>query len=99
MVRFLIRLGLTIVAVTMAALIFSADESVGIPREWVKYALYSGAGLCAAGLALGAIMKLAGMTAGRRCPRCGRPVMRGHIYCEDHFREALLDARDHGVRR
>ena len=99
MIRVLIRSGLTIVALTMAALIFSDTESVGIPRDWVKGALYTGAGLCAVGLLLGALAWVANLTVGRRCPRCGHPVMRGHIYCEDHFQQALLDARDHVARR
>jgi hypothetical protein len=30
----------------------------------------------------------------RRCPRCRKRVPRGHIYCEDHFQEALSHARD-----
>lgn len=32
--------------------------------------------------------------AGRRCPRCGRPVAHGHIYCADHLKEAVNQFRD-----
>ena len=56
----------------------------------------AGAGvICVAG---GFVLSLfgRGMAAvvGRSCPRCGRRVARGRVYCDDHLQETINEYRD-----
>ena len=94
MVRHLVRWGLLIVGISFLALIVVDTEMGGANRGFLRSAIWFGAGLCGAGIVLGAISRLMNVRIGRRCPVCRRPVARGHIYCEDHFQRALDDARD-----
>ena len=52
-------------------------------------------GLC---LAAGLLAKAAGRTTavlvGRTCPRCGRRVTHGRVYCEEHLKETIDEYRD-----
>ena len=49
-------------------------------------------------LALGLVLSMAGRgmatLVGRSCPRCGRRVARGRVYCEDHLQETINEYRD-----
>lgn len=50
------------------------------------------------GLALGFVFWLCGLgmagIANRSCPRCGRRVARGKVYCDEHFQETINEYRD-----
>ena len=52
----------------------------------------------AACVALGLVLSIAGrgiaVMVGRSCPRCGRRVARGRVYCEDHLQETINEYRD-----
>ncbi len=65
----------------------------------VQVLLYAGG----IGIASGVVLKILGwVTAGivaRSCPRCRRPVARGHIYCDDHRVAAINEQRDRERRR
>ena len=43
--------------------------------------------------------RVSAKVAGRRCPRCGKPVSKGHIYCADHLKEAVNQFRDDQRRK
>ncbi|HKB06828.1 MAG TPA: hypothetical protein VKF61_00965 [Candidatus Polarisedimenticolia bacterium] len=49
-------------------------------------------------LALGFLLSIAGRgmaaMAGRSCPRCGRRVAPGRVYCEEHLQETINEYRD-----
>jgi hypothetical protein len=49
-------------------------------------------------LALGFLLSIAsrGMAvmAGRSCPRCGKRVAPGRVYCEEHLQETINEYRD-----
>jgi len=49
-------------------------------------------------VAVGLVLSLAGrgMAAmvGRSCPRCGRRVAPGRVYCEEHLQETINEYRD-----
>ena len=99
MVRALVRWGLLIVGISILALIVVDTEMGGANRGFLRSAIWFGAGLCGAGVFLGAIARIANLRIRRRCPVCRRPVARGHIYCEDHFRQALDHARERNKSR
>jgi hypothetical protein len=94
MVRLLVLWGLLIVAIGFLALIVIDTETGGANRDLAKKAVWFGAGLCGLGIGIGALARIANTSFRRRCPVCRRPVARGHIYCEDHFQQALDQARD-----
>jgi len=51
-----------------------------------------------ASLAGGVIARIAGRATagivGRSCPRCGRRVARGRVYCDEHLQETINEYRD-----
>ncbi len=94
MVRALIRTGLLIIAIAVAALIAADTQTNAAYRDLAKKGLLLGAILCGSGLVLAFLMRVLNLSSTRRCPRCRKRVPRGHIYCEDHFQEALSHARD-----
>ena len=94
LVMVLIRTGLLVVVVSVAVLIVSSTEMGGAHQDLGKKGLLAGAVLCGAGIVLGLMVKVVNVASTRRCPRCRKRVAHGHIYCEDHFQEALRGARD-----
>ena len=56
--------------------------------------LTGGAAAVALGVVLMALGRGAAGLAARACPRCGRRVARGRVYCEEHLREAVNEFRD-----
>jgi len=52
-------------------------------------------GICvAAGIVLAVFGRGMAAVVGRSCPRCGRRVARGRVYCEDHLQETINEYRD-----
>jgi len=51
-----------------------------------------------ASLAGGVVARMAGRATagilGRSCPRCGRRVARGRVYCDEHLQETINEYRD-----
>lgn len=95
MSNLLIRLGLFIAAIAVLGLIIVNTEMAAGHENLPRLALLAGAGIFAAGVALAILSKVANVRLwGARCPRCGHSVQRGHIYCEDHFQEAIHQARE-----
>ena len=60
----------------------------------VRFLLGTGVALLAASLAVSMISRVSSKMAGKRCPRCGKPVQQGHTYCADHMKEAVNQFRD-----
>jgi hypothetical protein len=88
-----------VAVVSVLGLIVSDSEMGGDHRGWFRNGLLLGAGLFAAGLLLSVLYRIAKLGSGGRCPACHRPVRKGHVYCEDHFREAINRSRDNvGIR-
>ncbi|MBI1950741.1 MAG: hypothetical protein HYS34_05175 [Acidobacteria bacterium] len=56
------------------------------------------AGAGVACLAVGAVLMIAGRgmatIVSRSCPRCGRRVARGRVYCEEHLQDTINEYRD-----
>ena len=95
MANFLIRLGLLVAALAVLGLIFVDTEWAG-GSEWLpRDMLFAGAAIFLGGVALNILSKITNVrlwTA--RCPKCRHAVPRGHVYCTDHFQEAIDQARD-----
>jgi len=62
--------------------------------EQVRLLLMGGAALLAVSLLLSLTGRVQAKVAGKHCPRCGKPVSRGQIYCPDHLKEAVNQFRD-----
>jgi len=95
MSNFLIRLGLLVAAIAVLGLIFVDTEMAagheGLPRDM----LLAGVAIFAGGIALNILSRVLNVRLwGPRCPKCGHAVPRGHVYCTDHFQEAVDHARD-----
>jgi len=60
----------------------------------VRMFLVAGAVFLALSVALSLAGRVSARVAGKRCPRCGKPVAHGHIYCADHLKEAVNQFRD-----
>ena len=92
--RLLLRLGgLLIVGAVMYALLGVAAFG-GTNNALVRTLLAAG-GIC---LAAGIIARVVGRATagivGRACPRCGRRVKRGRVYCDEHLQETINEYRD-----
>jgi predicted nucleic acid-binding Zn ribbon protein len=65
----------------------------------VRLLLFGGVSLLVLSLVLSISGRVSARVAGRRCPRCGKPVSKGHIYCADHLKEAVNQFRDDQRRK
>ena len=94
MARFLIRIGGLGIAAAIVYLavgemfLHGADKALFMTLIWA-----SGISLGAGVIAWAAGRVTAGLV-GRSCPRCGRRVARGKVYCEEHMRETINEYRD-----
>lgn len=60
----------------------------------VRLLLAVGALLLITSLILSMVFRVSNKMTGSRCPRCGKPVQQGHIYCQDHLKEVVNRSRD-----
>ena len=94
MARALLRLGglLTVASVVYLA---AAQILTGEPDK-VMFRNIAAAGIVCIALGLALSMAGRGMATiiGHSCPRCGRRVMRGRVYCEEHLQETINEYRD-----
>ena len=65
----------------------------------VRVMLLAGVVFLAASLIFSIMGRVSAKVASGRCRRCGRPVQTGHVYCSDHFKEAVNEYRDHQRRK
>ena len=94
MSRVLIRLGGFLV---VAAVVYLAAAEIirgGVDNKVFWYLAGTGAVSMAAGFILTVFGRGVAAVAGRSCPRCGRRVARGHVYCDDHLQETINEYRD-----
>jgi len=94
MARALLRLGGLLI---VASVVYLAGAQIlaGQPDKALFRNIAVAGALC---VALGLVLSMAGrgMAAlvGRFCPRCGRRVARGRVYCDDHLQETINEYRD-----
>jgi hypothetical protein len=94
MARALLRLGGLLI---VASVVYLAAAQVLTGAEDRRLFWYIAAAGCVC-VALGAVLSMAGRGAavlhGRGCPRCGRRVAHGRVYCEEHLQETINEYRD-----
>ena len=87
----------------MLILAVSAWVSIAAAAGWIEHDIYeawfgplfkSGAITFLVGLAFAVLGRLGGVFRGAACARCRRPVARGQIYCADHLKASIDEARD-----
>ena len=92
----LIKLGSLLVAAALVALVLDETE-IGRElslRPWVSPGLFLGAALVVVGIVLGTLGRVGRRVMPARCARCGIAVQRGKVYCADHLKLAVNEARD-----
>jgi hypothetical protein len=92
--RLLLRLaGLVVVG----TIVYTAVAEIAFegPDKRIVNTLLAAAVLAAAA---GIVMRVAGRATAavvaRACPRCGRRVARGRVYCDEHLQETINEYRD-----
>ncbi len=94
MSRVLVRLGGFLV---VAAVVYLAAAQMirGEVDNKVFLRLAGAGAICVAvGVALAVFGRGMATVLGRSCPRCGRRVARGRVYCDDHLQETINEYRD-----
>jgi len=90
----LLRLGGFLIVASVVYLA-AAQVLAGTVHRSLFWMIATGGAAC---VALGLLLSIAGrgMAAmvGRSCPRCGRRVARGRVYCEEHLLETINEYRD-----
>lgn len=95
MSTFLYRLGTLLIVGDIVYLAGAQVLTGGEANKHVFQMILGLAGAClVAGLLLAVVVRAkTGLTAST-CPRCGKRVARGRVYCEDHLVEAINRYRD-----
>jgi hypothetical protein len=94
MARFLIRFGGLALAGAFVYLAVWETWMGGADNRLFLNLLGAGGAAVAAGLVVWMLGRGVAGLAGRSCPRCGRRVARGRVYCDEHLREAVNEFRD-----
>jgi hypothetical protein len=92
--RALIRLGGLLI---VAAVVYLAAAQVlaGRPDTILfRNIAAAGAACVVVGFVVSATGRGMAAIVGRSCPRCGRRVARGRVYCDDHLQETINEYRD-----
>ncbi len=94
MARALVRLGGFLIVAAVVYLAASELIRGGVDNTIFRNLAGAGA-IC---LATGFILSIAGRGmatfVSRSCPRCGRRVARGRVYCDEHLQETINEYRD-----
>jgi hypothetical protein len=92
----LIKVGCLLVAASLITML--AAEVVGRTPDHLRDLSATGlaAGICMVmlGVVLAMLGRLTVKAMPSRCARCGRVVQRGQVYCADHLKLAVNEARD-----
>ncbi len=99
MATFLIRGGFLIIVGTVVYLAVAEALLDGADEVLVRRLLLAGGGTLAGGIVLKIVGRLMAALVARTCPRCGRTVARGRVYCDDHRAEAINEYRDRDRER
>ncbi len=96
MSRTLRHVGLIVLAATVWLLLADALGWVpdGTSDPWFWKGIALGLACLAAGLVFRLFAPLSREMTRDHCIHCGAPTERGHLYCRDHLKMALDDARD-----
>ncbi len=86
------------VLILLTIVLWVGDAVDLIPQStddrWSGLTLKAGLVTLAAAFVLGLVTPVAKQIRKGRCTICGHPVLRGHLYCQDHLQEAVNAGRD-----
>jgi len=92
--RILVRVGGFLIVAAVVYL--PAARLIGGQENHRVFKGLAGAGVIC--LAAGGLLAIAGRgmatLVSRSCPRCGRRVARGRVYCDEHLQETINEYRD-----
>ena len=94
MARLLLRAGTLLIVGAVLYAVLGETVFGGIDNRLAQTIIIAG-GVC---LGSGILARLAGRATAslvsRGCPRCGRRVARGRVYCDEHLQETINEYRD-----
>ncbi len=94
MARLLLRVGgLAIVGAFVYLAVWTAFMG-GADDALFRTMLMAGGACVGAGCLAWAVGRTTAGLVARSCPRCGRRVARGRVYCEEHLQETINEYRD-----
>lgn len=99
MARLLFRIGGLLIIGSIVYLAVAESMGPGADNDLVQKFLIAGVLCIAGGTVLWAAGRVISGAARRGCPRCGRAVARGRVYCEEHLAETINEYRDEQRRR
>jgi hypothetical protein len=89
---------LGLIALALTAWLVIADLAGwvghGVSDAWISKGIVIGLVCFGAGTLLRLFSPLRREIGRERCVECGVPIERGHLYCRDHLKTALDQARD-----
>lgn len=94
MARLLFRLGGLLIVGAILYAVLGASQAVDTNDALVRTLLVAGGACFAGGIAARIAGRAAAGIAGRACPRCGRRVRPGRVYCDEHLQETINEYRD-----
>ncbi|HEU4402326.1 MAG TPA: hypothetical protein VFT43_09490 [Candidatus Polarisedimenticolia bacterium] len=95
MSRLLLRVGGLAIVGSVVYLVVGDALLAGADYALFRTILLSGVVCMAVGVVAWAAGRATAGLIARACPRCGRRVARGRVYCEDHLKETINEYRDH----
>jgi len=99
MTRLFFRIGGLLILGSIIYLAVAESMGGGADNQLVRKILIGGALCFAGGVVSWAAGRAMATMARRGCPRCGRSVARGRVYCEDHLADTINEYRDEQRRR
>jgi hypothetical protein len=95
---FLMRLGGVLLVADLLYLV--VWETRGGADAWLFRSGLAAAALCVAGgVVMAIVARGRSVITAKSCPRCGRKVARGRMYCEEHLAETINRYRDEQRRK
>ena len=94
MAKALLRLGGLLIVASVVYLAAAQILSGSVDRKLFGIIGTAGCACVAVGLVLSIAGRGMATLVGRTCPRCGRRVARGRVYCDEHLQDTINEYRD-----
>jgi len=91
---FLIRLGGLILVADIIYLVVWETSRGGADASLFRSGLLAAAVCLAGGFVMGLALRATSGISAKSCPKCGRRVAHGKLYCDDHLVETINRYRD-----
>jgi hypothetical protein len=91
---FLLRLGGVLLVADIVYLVVWDTSRGGASPLLFRIGLLVAGACVTAGVVMAIVARGRSVITAKSCPRCGRRVARGRVYCEDHLAETINRYRD-----